>query len=122
VYTIIDGEGTRREGFEEVAKVINHYYQGLLGEQGTHRNEINWEVMRVGPQLTIEQQMKLIEPFSERDIREAILRIPSIKSPRPDGFSSSFFKSWQTVGKLIYEAIHEFFATGRMCKQWNILD
>ena len=32
VYTIIDGEGNKREGFEEVAKVINHFYQGLLGE------------------------------------------------------------------------------------------
>ena len=56
--------------------------------------------------MTIEQQMKLIEPFTERDIREVILAIPSIKSPRPDGYSSSFFKaSWRDVGKLICEVI-----------------
>ena len=64
--------------------------------------------------------MKLVEPFSEREIKEAILGIPSIKSPRPDGFSSSFIKAgWQNVGQLLGEAIQEFFAIGRMCKQWN---
>jgi len=62
--------------------------------------------MRTAPQLTVEQQMKLTHPFSEKEIKEAILGTPSIKSPGPDGFSSSFFKaSWQQVGQLTGEAI-----------------
>ena len=93
VYTINDVEGNKREGFEEVAKVMNQLYKRLLGEQEVQRAAINWEVMRTRPQLTLEQQMKLIIPFSEKEIKEAILEIPSIKSPGPDGFSSSFFKA-----------------------------
>jgi len=120
VYTIKDENGNRQEGFAEVAKFMAHYYQGLLGRNDIQREEINWKAMRSGPQLIVEQQLKLIEPFTKRDIKEAILAIPSIKSPGPDGFSSNFFKaSWQEVGTKICAAIQEFFTTGRMCKQWN---
>jgi len=119
-YAIKDGNGNRRERFDEVAKVMAHYYYGLLRKNLTQREEINWEVMRSGPQLIIKQQMRLTEPFIETGIREAILAIPSIKSPGPDGFSSSFFKaSWQEVGNMICEATQEFFTTWRMCKQWK---
>ncbi|KAJ8430051.1 hypothetical protein Cgig2_025760 [Carnegiea gigantea] len=54
------------------------------GKNESQRDEINWVVMRSGPQLTVKQQMKLIEPFTERDIRDAILAIPAIKSPGLD--------------------------------------
>ena len=49
VYATTDGNGNKREGFEEVAKVMDQYYQGLLGKKETQRSEINWEVMRSGP-------------------------------------------------------------------------
>ena len=41
VYTTYDVEGNRREGFEEVAKVMNQFYKRLLGEQEVHRAAIN---------------------------------------------------------------------------------
>ena len=93
VYSITDGNDNRREGFDEVAKIMLQFYQGLLGRKEDQRVEINLDAVRLGPQLLIEQQMKMIEPFTEREIKEAILAIPSIKSPGPDGFSSSFFKA-----------------------------
>jgi len=40
IYAIKDENGNRREGFPEVAKVMTHYYQGLLGRNHIQRDEI----------------------------------------------------------------------------------
>jgi len=43
--------------------------------------------------------MVLLEPVTHIEIKEAFWDIPTIKSPGPDGFSSSFFKkSWSIIG------------------------
>ncbi|KAJ8427987.1 hypothetical protein Cgig2_012075 [Carnegiea gigantea] len=49
MYAIKDERGNRREGFAEVAKVMAHYYQGLLGRNNIQRKEIDWNVIRTGP-------------------------------------------------------------------------
>ncbi|KAJ8425192.1 hypothetical protein Cgig2_004314 [Carnegiea gigantea] len=41
VYAITNGNGNRREGFDEVAKVMDQYYQGSLGKNESPRDEIN---------------------------------------------------------------------------------
>ncbi|KAJ8419576.1 hypothetical protein Cgig2_018899 [Carnegiea gigantea] len=51
---------------------------------------------------SVEQQLQLIGAFIEKDIREAILSIPSVKSSGPDGYSSSFFKAcWAEGGPKV---------------------
>ena len=54
VYSITDGNGNRREGFDEVAKIMLQFYHGLLGRKEDQRVETNWDAMRLGPQLSIE--------------------------------------------------------------------
>lgn len=42
------------------------------------------------------------------------------KSPGPDWFTSAFFKrSWSVVGKLVTEAVNEFFVNDALLKQLN---
>ena len=68
------------------------YYQKLLGKQMISRENIDKEVMQEGHMLQIEQQLQLIAPFSKRDIKEAMFSLHPVKSPSPDGYSSSVSK------------------------------
>jgi len=57
----------------------------------------------------------LCKPFTIAEIKEALFSIPNHKSPRPDGFSSGFFKhSWAEVGDYICNAVQDFFRIGIM--------
>ncbi|XP_062118795.1 uncharacterized protein LOC133832472 [Humulus lupulus] len=67
----------------------------------------------MGSKLSIEQQLKLLKPFSKKEIRDSLFNIPSTKSPRPDGFGSGFFKaSWQDIGDEVCSAISQCFESG----------
>jgi len=81
-------------GFEEVAKTITTYYKKPLGAQYIGREGLNRTIMMSGPLLSVEQQLALLSPFFDKDIKEAIWSIPPTKSPGPDGFSSSFYKTY----------------------------
>uniref|UniRef100_A0A803QFQ7 Reverse transcriptase domain-containing protein n=1 Tax=Cannabis sativa TaxID=3483 RepID=A0A803QFQ7_CANSA len=52
-----------------------------------------------GKRLDLAQQLKLIQPFSSKEIKEELFSIPSSKSPGPNGFNSEFFKvMWKEIG------------------------
>lgn len=73
-----------------------------------------------GPVLNLDKQLDLIEPFSSKEINEAMFSIDSNKSLVLDGFGAGFFKaSWSTVGKEIVAVNHEFFEHGNMSKVFS---
>lgn len=46
------------------------------------------------------------------EIKEALFDIGDDKSPRPDGYTSKFFKqAWNIVGGSFCEAVLEFFSS-----------
>ena len=66
----------------------------------------------MGNTLSIAQQMTLCSPFTAANMKEAMFSTPSIKSPGPDGYSSSFFKAtWGITSPLVCQAITQFFHT-----------
>ena len=69
----------------------------------------------MGPVLTLEQQLLLCSPITKEAIKSALFSIPGIKSPGPDGFNSTFYKTaWDHVGPLVSAAIEQFFATSSL--------
>jgi len=83
-----------------------------LGTQVIVREPLDKEAMQEGSLLDIKQQLQIIAPFSEKDIKEAMFSIHPMMSPGPDGYSSSFFReAWADIGPKIYRAFREFFTT-----------
>jgi len=75
----------------------------------------------MGPTLSLDQQIRIIPPFTAKEIKDAIFSIPNEKSPGADGFSSGFFKkSLNHLGTMVINAIQEFFKIGKMLKRCNI--
>ncbi|XP_074291347.1 uncharacterized protein LOC141618137 [Silene latifolia] len=57
---------------------------------------------------------------TSKETVSCIFSIPSSKAPGPDGFSRQFFKdSWSIIRTEVYEAIVDFFHTGKLLKQLN---
>jgi len=93
--------------------VITGHFQQALGQQNTTRGHVHLHILQNGPTLTVAQQVGLITPFTDKEIKDAIWSIPSIKSPGPDGFNTCFYKTcWLVLGTQVCLSIKEFFSTG----------
>ncbi|XP_019253857.1 PREDICTED: uncharacterized protein LOC109232545 [Nicotiana attenuata] len=87
-------------------KLFVDYYKELLGRKKNQRTKAFTSIPRNGPVLETTQQMKLLEPYTEKEVKHAIFQIDQNKSPGPDG-------------KDITDAILEFFWNGKLLKQIN---
>ena len=57
-----------------------------------------------------EERATLTKLVTEEEIRDVILKMPSNKTPGPDGYTTEFFKaSWSIIGKDLTVAVQSFF-------------
>lgn len=87
------------------------YYEELLGEKLENRMQAVENIPEMGPILLVQQQIELLRPFADKELKDAMFHIDSNKSPGPDGFGSGFYKAaWSIVGQDIIEAVLERFS------------
>jgi hypothetical protein len=57
-----------------------------------------------------EEARKLVEPFSEKEIKDTLDEIKSSSTPGPNGLPDSFFKSfWDQVKEPVVEMFGKFY-------------
>ncbi|KAK4383851.1 hypothetical protein Sango_3113200 [Sesamum angolense] len=62
----------------------------------------------------------LIAPVTRSEVKEAFFDIDVESAVGPDGFTSAFYRTaWPVVGQAIFQAVGEFFRTGKLLKQIN---
>ncbi|KAL2237301.1 UNVERIFIED_CONTAM: hypothetical protein Sindi_0921800 [Sesamum indicum] len=121
ILQINDDQGTTQT---EPGAVINEfvtYYQNILGRERRH-DVIDLRFLRPWARHIIsdEDANSLLLPFTTDDVRQAVFDIAEDKAPRPDGYSSGFFKAaWTIVGQEVSLPVLDFFNTGRLLKQIN---
>ncbi|KAA3463549.1 LINE-1 reverse transcriptase isogeny [Gossypium australe] len=70
--------------------------------------------------LNEERAMKLEEPFSMKEIKEAVWSYDESKVPGPDGFNLCFFrKCWEIVKHDLFKVMSDFFTFGKLEKSIN---
>ena len=67
---------------EDKEKAVHEHFTDLLGIFKTRQETINWD--RVN--LTKHDLTHLEEPFTEQEVKDAIMELDSEKAPGPDGF------------------------------------
>jgi hypothetical protein len=68
-------------------------------------------------QLSLEDNLHLIAPFTVDEIKEAVWSCDGNKSPGPDGFNLNFFKScWNVLEKDIVDFMNEFHTNSKLPK------
>ena len=70
--------------------------------------------------LSVNEAEQLCRPVTVRETKEAMFSIGNDKAPRPNGYSSYFFKmAWSIVGGDVVDAILHFFSTGNLLSAFN---
>ncbi|XP_062080485.1 uncharacterized protein LOC133785250 [Humulus lupulus] len=114
------------EVIDDFDKVVEHYFnhfRNFMGKKSSTNKEIDINCLKFGEKLTIKLQVKLIRPFSMKEVKEAMFGIHSIKSPGPDGFGAGFFKGlWNEIGNDISMAVINFFRDGVLPNELNETD
>ncbi|GJY63013.1 RNA-directed DNA polymerase, eukaryota, reverse transcriptase zinc-binding domain protein [Tanacetum coccineum] len=109
VHSICDENGVTYEKEDVPLQCVKHFQQ-FLGKS-TYTHDID---------LSNEEADSMVKEVSDREIKEALFDIGDNKAPRPDGYSSVFFKkSWEVTGKDVCDAIKEFFSKGQLLGELN---
>ncbi|GKB13409.1 hypothetical protein Tco_0847332, partial [Tanacetum coccineum] len=102
---------SRQKAKVEWLKEGNHncaYFHNLLKGRMT-KSRI------VSNKIDEESDVHMIREVFVDEIKSALFDIDDDKAPRPDGFTSKFFKaSWSIVGKDLCDAVKEFFKSGKL--------
>ncbi|XP_062080858.1 uncharacterized protein LOC133785653 [Humulus lupulus] len=120
ISSFINDEGHIVENYPEVIDHFYNHFRGVMGKVSLASRQIDQNCFKEGHTLTLEQQLRLIQPFTRKDVRRALFSIPSIKSPGPNGYGSGFFKAlWRDIGAEISDAVLLFFTTGEIPTELN---
>ncbi|KAK6804412.1 hypothetical protein RDI58_002196 [Solanum bulbocastanum] len=93
-----------------ISQVSVDYYTGLLGGAAPTRVKVSPSFIQNGTLLTIVQLVDLVKLFTGQEVKSAIFKTNSNKSPGPGGYGSCFSNAtWDIVGEYITEAVMDYF-------------
>nr|XP_009629730.1 uncharacterized protein LOC104119842 [Nicotiana tomentosiformis] len=120
IKSLVNQDGKLLKNEQKVKDEVVGFYKELLGNVAEQIPMINPKIMRNGPILKREQQLKLIEPITTEEICIAMKNIYDNKAPGCDGFNIFFFKkAWSIIGEDVINAKTYFVATGEIYKPIN---
>lgn len=103
-----------------IEEEILGFYHGLMGTTVASLVAINPEVMRSGPQISVDEPNGLIFPVTEEEIKLDLYSIEIGKAPDLDGYNAQFYKkAWCIVGKDVVDVILRFFTSSKFYKGIN---
>ncbi|GJW24118.1 RNA-directed DNA polymerase, eukaryota, reverse transcriptase zinc-binding domain protein [Tanacetum coccineum] len=115
---IQDVNGDNFEG-PEVANQFVMHFQKFLG-QCYDVKDINDYGTLFSNKISDDEALVMIKDVTSKEIKDALFDIWDNKAPRPDGYSSVFFKkAWKVIGDDFCKAIKEFFTSGKMLQELN---
>ncbi|XP_020259034.1 uncharacterized protein LOC109835466 [Asparagus officinalis] len=114
ILVLYKSSGERITEPEDVANELISFFKNQMGTAVvTTKPDIN--IIKNGYRLNDDQASYLAAPVSKDEIRIAVFSLSDNKSPGPDGFSASFYKStWHIIGEEVTNAIEEFFTSGKL--------
>ncbi|VFQ94248.1 unnamed protein product [Cuscuta campestris] len=116
---IITSQGSTTTSSEAIVEEFIGHYSNIFGNT-VPTSPIDWNVFREGPLVPHHEIQNLIKPVDISEVKEALFSIGNEKSPGPDGYTAAFFKQkLDIVGNSLFEAVSEFFTSGRLLKQIN---
>jgi hypothetical protein len=93
---------------------ITEYYKGLFGPHTLNSFSMDETIRLDIPQVSSEENELLTAPFSEEEVKMAVLDMEHNKAPSPDGFPADFYQFfWDIVKPDLMKLFVEFHA-GRL--------
>ncbi|XP_071704187.1 uncharacterized protein [Rutidosis leptorrhynchoides] len=118
IHTIESSDGVMLEGQDVPQRFLDHYINFLGNASPCEDIPDREDLFTKKIQRT--KASTMVRNITDEEIKAAMFDIGDIRSPGPDGFSSTFFKSsWDIIGNDITHAIKDFFMTGQLLKEIN---
>lgn len=115
ISSILLSSGELITDLELICKIAVDHFSNILAPDSLPplASSLSWFLL-LQPFRCNETQWSIIgAPPSDLEISSSLLKLNPNKSPRPDGYSSAFFKAaWPVVGEETTAAIKQFFITG----------
>jgi hypothetical protein len=97
IHSLIQDDG-RIEGHEQLKAYITNYYRNLFGAPKESSLSLDETQTNDIPQVSMEENGFLTEPYSEEEVMKAIFLMEHNKAPGPDGFPAEFYQTfWDTI-------------------------
>ncbi|XP_055959787.1 uncharacterized protein LOC130014852 [Mercurialis annua] len=104
-----DDFGVWQSSKHGMAEIILRYFSNLFTDSQTG----NIDFIDILPRVSNADNVDLMRPISELEVRRAVYSMHNDKSPGPDGFNPAFYKSyWNVVGGDIVKLCRDFFVRG----------
>ena len=106
-------DGTWTENAEEIGHMASSFFQHLY----TREDHVDPSELLILFTQRVDDEMnnKLCEPFSEKEISDALFQIGPLKAPGPDGFPARFIqRNWELLKEDVVSAVQAFFGEGVM--------
>jgi hypothetical protein len=103
---------------EEIQNTIRSFYKRLYSIKQENLHEMDKFLDRYKvPKLNQDQLNNLNSPISPKEIEAVINGLPTIKSPRPDGFSAEFYHTFkEDLVPVLHKLFHKIEVKGTLCK------
>jgi hypothetical protein len=113
-----DAGGTWREGNASIKPIIQDYFSQLFTSEVDNTSQ---ELLqKVKPRVTAEMNERLIAPFTEKEVKEALFAIGDFKAPGTDGMHAIFFKKfWPFIEDAVTKEVLVSLQTGVIPTGWN---
>ncbi|KAL0300149.1 UNVERIFIED_CONTAM: hypothetical protein Scaly_3057500 [Sesamum calycinum] len=118
---VVDAGGNLLTDQQDVKQEFISYFQHLLGGSSQNRR-LNLEFLRAELKHTVTttEASLLVAPVTQSEVKEAFFDIDVESAPGPDGYTAAFYRTaWPVVGQAVFQAVGEFFRTGKLLKQIN---
>uniref|UniRef100_A0A803P4U9 Reverse transcriptase domain-containing protein n=1 Tax=Cannabis sativa TaxID=3483 RepID=A0A803P4U9_CANSA len=106
--------------FRKISEIAINYFQTLFSKSN-HGVEIRDILVGCVPnRISSEENRLLLQPFDEKEVRDAMFQIHPLKAPGKDGLPGLFFqKNWELVGKEVTAACLDVLNNQADCSSLN---
>ncbi|XP_062075076.1 uncharacterized protein LOC133779093 [Humulus lupulus] len=80
IVSYINDHGLLIDDFKEVVAHFVDHFKSYLGSPSSATRKVDLHCITLGTKLSVEQQLSLLKPFSNKEIRAALFSIPNTKS------------------------------------------
>ena len=103
-------------GYHQNQRIVRNYYEELYAKKFENLGEVDTFLKNYNlPKLNEEEAEILNRPITAKEIEAVIKKLPSHKSPGPDGFTGDFYKAFkEELTPILHRLFEKLQTDGRL--------